>query len=148
MMCENRWNGFTLLELVLTIVIFALVGIMAVSFFNKGVTRSDIPILQLQADASLQLILENMIQDANASGLGAINANVGTVGSTSTFYGNNTSYYVANKMYVCPDSTNTFVQSTNTNQFLLVTIKPSATSGVSLSYIFGSTNNTANACGD
>jgi len=152
MMCENRWNGFTLLELVLTIVIFALVGIMAVSFFNKGVTRSDIPISQLQADASLQLVLENMIQDANASGLGAINANVGTVGSSSTFYGNNTShyisYYVANKMYVCPDSTNTFVKSINTNQFLLVTIKPSATSGVSLSYIFGSTNNTVNACGD
>jgi prepilin-type N-terminal cleavage/methylation domain-containing protein len=138
---ERRFPGFTLLEILLTIVIFSLVGIMAVSFFNTGVTWSSKPIAQLQTDASLQLVLENMIQ----AGMDAVNANAGTVGNTSSFYGNGANYYVANKMYVCPNANNTFVSSANT-QFLLVTIKPSATSGASLTYIFA-TNSTNNACG-
>ena len=154
MMCENRWNGFTLLELVLTIVIFALVGIMAVSFFNRGVTRSDIPISQLKADASLQLVLENMIQGANSyesnADMGGFNSSIKVDSSNmSNSYGDGNLYYVANKIFVCPDATNTFVAS-NKTQFLLVTIKPFASSGVSLSYIFGSTNNSvnsANYCG-
>jgi len=154
MMCENRWNGFTLLELVLTIVIFALVGIMAVSFFNRGVTRSDISISQLKADASLQLVLENMIQGANSyesnADMGGFNSSIKVDSSNmSNSYGDGNLYYVANKLFVCPDATNTFVAS-NKTQFLLVTIKPFASSGVSLSYIFGSTNNSvnsANYCG-
>lgn len=145
MNCERRSLGFTLLEILLTIVIFALVGSMAISFFNKCVMWSNKPIEQLQTDASLQLVLENMIQAANAYGLNSVKTNIGVAGQMSSYNGYGASYYVAHKMYVCPNSNNEFVESANT-QFLLVTIKPSATSGVSLTYIF-TENNTANVCG-
>lgn len=144
-MRAKRSLGFTLLELILTIVIFAFIGMMAVSFFNRGVTRSDIPIRQLQVDASLQLVLENMIQVAKqADNLAGLNANIGNVGTVSSFCANGGSYYVAQKNYVCPNANRVFTTSP-TDQFLLVTIKPSASSGVSLSYIFNSAN-VYNAC--
>lgn len=145
----SHWNGFTLLELILTIVIFAVVGIMAVSFFNKGVTRTDIAVSQLSADAKLQLVLENMIQVAGHSvnGIMDVNEHVGDVNSTNTYYGDGNSYFVANKMYVCPNTDTKTFEPSEKKQFLLVTIKPSSASGVSLSYIFGANDvNTANAC--
>lgn len=153
---KNAWRsyGFTLLELILTIVLFGIVSLMAVSFFSKGVTRTDIPLTQLQADAQLQLVLENMIQAATGytNDLPGFNTTLGSSGSSSTAYGyvngtaNRVSYYLADKRFVCPDANSSFATANaNVNQFLLVTIKPSAASGISLTYIFSQTNN-ANAC--
>lgn len=152
--------GFTLVEIILTLVILGLVGMVGVSFFNSGVTRTDVAINQLQADAKLQLVLENMIQDASnkfSNNLSGLYSNIGAVGEACNTYGyagNNTniSYYVATKQYVCPNATTkTFETVISSNQFLMVTIKPNASSGVSLSYVFSnsSANNSANsnACG-
>ena len=123
--------------------------VMAVSFFNTGVTRTDIAITQLQVDAKLQLVLENMIQDATyqfSNDLSGFSSKVGEIGSANTLYGNIgngtlVSYYIANKQFVCPNTTGkTFDVAANSNQFLLVTIKPDASSGVSLTYIFSNSN--------
>ncbi|MHC1791904.1 PulJ/GspJ family protein [Solidesulfovibrio sp.] len=138
--------GLTLIELVMTIVLFGLVAVMAVSFFSSGVTRTDIPITQLQADAQLQLVLENMIAykdktyNANSANLNGLSADIGAVGSSPSTFGSSGTYYVADNRFVCPNASNGFENSANTYQFLLVTIRSSASSGVSLSYLFSSNN--------
>ncbi|WP_043634732.1 type II secretion system protein [Desulfovibrio sp. TomC] len=132
-------KGFTLLELIMTIVLFGIVSVMVVSFFNPATTRSDIPVKQLQVDAQLQLALENMIAEKNTStyvsNLNALQTSIGS-GNQST-YGGGTNYYVLENRFVCLNGTNTFVNS-SVNQYLLVTIAPTATSGSRLSYLFSS----------
>ncbi|EFL49897.1 hypothetical protein DesfrDRAFT_3354 [Solidesulfovibrio fructosivorans JJ]] len=138
--------GFTLLEIIMTLVLFGIVAMIAASYFSSGITRTDIPVKQLQTDASLQLVLENMISDkekGNYSNLSAFNTALGTVGQVQTMHGSGSSYVITNKNFVCPDS-NTFVTNSSADQFLLVTIKPDASSSVSLSYIFGSNKATVN----
>lgn len=151
-------HGFTLVEIIMTILILGLVAMMGVQFFNPSVSRTRLIVDQLQVDANLQLVLENMIQDASSSyskDMSGLNANIEATGSTGTTYGKTgngvVSYYIENKQFVCPNSsTSTFDVAASSNQFLLVTIKPSATSGVSLTYVFSNTSNSktnANACG-
>lgn len=137
--------GFTLLELVMTLVLFGLVAIVAVSYFSKAVTHIDIPIKQLQTDARLQLVLENMIADNDLSGqnLLRLNTALGTSNIEQSTYGSGNNYVVSDKRFVCPSDGN-FVNNTNASQFLLVTIKPEVNSDVSLTYIFGSKNAIAN----
>ncbi len=142
-------RGFTLLEVIMTFVILAIVCVVAVSSFTGGVTRTDVPVKQLQTDAKLQLVLENMISDWMVSyqnGLIAFNANLSNVNVASTTYGNGSSYIITQKQFVCP-SGGSFVANASSNQFLLVTIKPDANSGVSLTYLFNSSNNTCNIFG-
>lgn len=138
-----KWaTGFTLLELIMTIVLFAIVSVMVVSFFGAATTKSYVPVQQLQADATLQLTLENMIADAAVSAnLNDLSTKIST-GNQST-YGNGTSYYVIDNHFVCPNATNVFVSSA-VNQFLLVTIASNATSGVHLSYLFNTNSNAIN----
>lgn len=133
--------GFTLLEVIMTFVLLAIVAVVAVSTFSGGLTRTDVPVLQLQTDASLQLVLENMIADQGASfanDLAGFNNVLGDVGTVASRYANGTTYVLTEKRFVCPQD-NTFVNTPQSNQFLLVTIKPDANSGVSLSYIFNTT---------
>lgn len=160
MRVRGGFCGFTLVEIILTLVILGLVGMVGVSFFNSGVTRTDVAINQLQADAKLQLVLENMIQDANSY---VVNNNLtgfydkltagvdGSTGLSSTYgEGGGGYYYIANKQFVCPNTTTySFERAATAKQFLLVTIKPNSISGVSLTYIFGTNNNSSNSnlCG-
>lgn len=155
--------GFTLVELIVTLVIVAFLGMMAVSFFQRSVTQQDVAVTQLKADASLQLVLENMIQAYasneynNNTNLTDLYGNIDSAGTVnSTKFGNvgngkdPIAYYVAEKNYVCPNATTkTFDPTNDYNQFMLLTIKSSATSGVGLSYIFAVNTNssvTINAC--
>ena len=139
-------QGFTLLEVILTFVIFAIVCLVAVTAFNRGMTRTDIPVKQLQTDASLQLVLENMIADKTNSysnNLVGFNTALGATDTVASKYatGGGESYIISQKEFVCPGSGN-FTATVGTNQFLLITIKPSSSSGVSLTYLFNSSNNT------
>ncbi len=109
--------GFTLLEVIMTFVLFAIVGTVAVSYFTKGITRTDIPVTQLQTDASLQLVLENMIADKTANStfntnLVAFGSNLGTINATQNIYGSGSNYIVTQKDFVCP-SANAFVTNSN-----------------------------------
>ena len=142
--------GFTLIEIIATIVLFGLVAVMGVSFFSSGVTRTDIPVTQLQADAHLQLVLENMIADketsysSNNTALKNFFDNLGAVGSSPSTYGNGSSYYIAGKSFVCPNASNSFQANGTAYQFLLVTLKDNVNSGGSLSYLFSSNNANVN----
>uniref|UniRef100_I2Q4Q5 Prepilin-type N-terminal cleavage/methylation domain-containing protein n=1 Tax=Desulfovibrio sp. U5L TaxID=596152 RepID=I2Q4Q5_9BACT len=143
-------RGFTLIEILLTFVLFGLVALMAVSYFGVGMTRTDIAKNQLQTDATLQLVMENMIAaqatSAYNADLKAFDATLGTVGVPQSTYGNGASYLITEKTFVCP-SGSTFVANADSNQFLLVTIKPDANSGVSLTYLFSSNLGNCNVAG-
>lgn len=140
-------HGFTLLELIMTIVLFSIVAVMALSYFNVAVTKTHVPVQQLKADAFLQLVMENMIADKEANfanNLNGLCTNI-NVGSQNT-YGNGANYYVVERRYVCPNNANTFVNSA-ANQFLLVTIASNANSGSKLTYLFSSNAGNCNAGG-
>ncbi len=146
-MNQKCWCGFTLLEIVMTIVLFSLVSVMALSFFNPSTTKTHIPVQQLQSDAFLQLVMENMIADKQANfanNLNGLCANV-NVGSQNT-YGNGSNYYVVERRYVCPNASDVLVNSV-INQFLLVTIAINASSGTRLTYLFSSNAGNCNAGG-
>lgn len=149
MKCFRASGGFTLLEVIMTFVLFAIVCTVAISYFSSGVTRTDIPVTQLQTDASLQLVLENMIADKKASydtDLNGLSNALGTLNVSQSVYGSGTNYIVTQKYFVCP-SGNAFVANASSNQFLLVTIKPSVNSGVSLTYLFSSNSGNCNLGG-
>lgn len=132
--------GFTLLEVVMTFVLLAIVAVIAVSTFSGGVTRTDVPVRQLQTDASLQLVLENMIADKEynfSMNLDTFSNSLGDVNVVTSKYAKGTNYVLTEKRFVCPQD-HTFVDMPGSNQFLLITIKPDVHSGVSLTYIFNS----------
>ena len=139
--------GFTLLEIIMTFVLFGIVAVVAVSYFSAGVTRTDIPVKQLQTDASLQLVLENMIADKENgynNNLSGFYNQIGNTGQSLSAYGNGTTYIITDKRFVCPNG-NSFSNSNNTNQFLLINIKPNANTSVNMTYLFSS-NSTTNNC--
>lgn len=130
--------GFTLLEIVMTFVLFGIVAVVAVSYFATGVTHTDIPVKQLQTEASLQLVLENMIADKEAvykNNLSGFYDALGNTGQSLSTYGNGTTYVIAEKHFVCP-SENGFLESNDTDQFLLINIKPNVSSTLNITYIF------------
>lgn len=146
--------GFTLLEIIVTLVLLGVVAVMGTSFFTKGVTRTDVARDQLKTDAYLQLVLENMIQASREYTTNIDNANKmqdlynnlkGSTNSSTSLskqYGATQLYYVANLQFVCPNQTSkAFEPNGAKDQFLLITIKPNANAGVSLTYVFGATNN-------
>ncbi len=142
-------EGFSLIEIILTFVLFGIVALMAVSYFGVGMTRTDIAKNQLQTDANLQLVMENMIADQTNtfnSNLAGFNNALGSVGVSQSTYGSGTSYLITEKSFVCP-SGSAFIANSNSNQFLLVTIKPDANSGVSLTYLFSSNLGNCNVTG-
>ena len=53
-------SGFTLIEVIITIVIVAVVAAMMTSYFGTSITQSSIPIFRLNAVASLNEILEKI----------------------------------------------------------------------------------------
>jgi len=82
-------SGFTLLELVLTIVLAGFVMIMISPFFQSGVTESHRPAWRLQDAVALQRTMENMrgaygmtLKDTTA--LQTLSTNIGAAGSSFT----------------------------------------------------------------
>lgn len=56
-------SGFTLIEIIITLTVAALLSVMLVQFMGTSVSRSAEPILSLQEGMTLQGILENMTAD-------------------------------------------------------------------------------------
>lgn len=57
---NNSGSGFTLIEVIITIVVVAIVAAMMASYFGTSITQSSLPIFRLNATASLNEILEKI----------------------------------------------------------------------------------------
>jgi prepilin-type N-terminal cleavage/methylation domain-containing protein len=53
-------SGFTLIEVIITIVIIAVVAAMMTAYFGTGITQSSLPIFRLKASAKLNAVMENI----------------------------------------------------------------------------------------
>ncbi|WP_176637306.1 type II secretion system protein [Desulfolutivibrio sulfoxidireducens] len=140
----RRARGFTLIEIIITLVILGIAAAMVAVFFGPGVTRSSDPIFALQNDADLQAVMENMIvaqKTSYSSDLSGFSSTIGAEGSDQTnSYGTNgaatITYHVdRNSMCSLPSGSTTFTDDAS-GTFLCVTISHPTQSGSKLSYLF------------
>ena len=62
---EHHVRGFTLIEIVITITITAILSTMIFTYFGKAFTESVTPITRLKSAAALQRVMENITADYN-----------------------------------------------------------------------------------
>jgi prepilin-type N-terminal cleavage/methylation domain-containing protein len=138
-MMQNRLkqdSGFTLIELIATIVLAGIVMMMISPFFQSGVTESHRPALRLQDAMALQRTMENMsgayrntFKDTTA--LQNLSTNIGTVGSS---YNNQFGpYTVVEKGYISFNGGNEQAGGTSV---LKVTICSTGSPGTQLTQLF------------
>jgi len=60
---KDRQSGFSLIEVIVTLVIVAILGAMMYSFFGQSITQSSIPIFRLNAAGELNKVLEKISAD-------------------------------------------------------------------------------------
>jgi prepilin-type N-terminal cleavage/methylation domain-containing protein len=60
---ENKQGGFTLIEIILTLVIAAVVGAGLVQYMGSAFVKSSIPIQRLRQAYELQQVMENITAD-------------------------------------------------------------------------------------
>ena len=86
-------KGFTLIEVIVSLVLVAIVGAMVVSFMGTAVTRSADPLLQVQQGHYLNQIMENITADykalvaTDATPLATLMGRIGAEGSSANSYG-------------------------------------------------------------
>ncbi len=60
---ENKQGGFTLIEIIVTLVIAAVVGTGLVQYLGTSLTKSSVPIQRLRQALDLQKVMENITAD-------------------------------------------------------------------------------------
>lgn len=60
---ENKHSGFTLIEIIITLVIAAVVGAGLVQYLGTAFTKSSMPIQRLGQAFELQQVMENITED-------------------------------------------------------------------------------------
>jgi prepilin-type N-terminal cleavage/methylation domain-containing protein len=63
---NNLESGFTLIEVIITLVVVAIVASMMVAYFGTSITKSSLPISRLQAAGTLNKIMEKITADYNS----------------------------------------------------------------------------------
>jgi prepilin-type N-terminal cleavage/methylation domain-containing protein len=77
---ENKQGGFTLIEIILTLVIAAVVAAGLVQYFGTSLWQSSIPIERLRQALELQEVMENITADYRenyTSNLTGLQTNIG-----------------------------------------------------------------------
>jgi len=62
---NNLESGFTLIEVIITLVVVAVVAAMMVAYFGTSITQSSLPIARLKATGKLNQIMEKITADYN-----------------------------------------------------------------------------------
>ena len=131
---ENKQGGFTLIEIILTLVIAAVVGAGLVQYLGTSFAKSSVPIQRLRQTLELQQVMENITADyiknvKDEVDLGVLKGKIDTPGTYGTSYS-----VVVNKFIEFNDANNEIDSSTQT--LLKVTIKKD--SGDILTTLFSS----------
>ena len=129
-------SGFTLIELIITILLAGLVMMMISPFFQSGISQNYQPSQSLQDAMALQRTMENMsgayrTTFKNTTALQNLSTNIGNVG---TSYNNGFgSYAVVEKGYISFNGGNEAAGGTTV---LKVTIRSTAFPGNQLTQLF------------
>jgi prepilin-type N-terminal cleavage/methylation domain-containing protein len=62
---DRHARGFTLIEIIVTLTITAVLATMIFTYFGKAFTESVTPLTRLKSSAALQRVMENITADAN-----------------------------------------------------------------------------------
>jgi prepilin-type N-terminal cleavage/methylation domain-containing protein len=141
---KQRERGFTLVEVIVTLVVAAILGAFLVSFMGTALTKSGEPVVRAKQLYELQQVMENIkatyLSMADATdALTRLNAFITTspVSSSYTIVTKSISFtqdvggnYTENST-VCPN-----LGSSGSNCALKVTISSSAAQGLSLTEVF------------
>ena len=103
---ENKRSGFTLIEIIITLVIAAVVGTGLAQYLGTAFTTSAIPIQHLRQAFELQLVMENITDDYenDPPALIGLQSSIGSEGSINTnTYGQ---YTVVENKFIEYDSSN------------------------------------------
>lgn len=103
--CE-RARGFTLIEVIVTLVVAAILGTMLVTFMETGIAESAKTVVRVKNTYDLGKVMENMTADykksmastSDTTPLATFKSSVGAAGSTYNAYGG--SYKVINNGYI------------------------------------------------
>ena len=125
---KNREGGFTLIEVIITIVIVAILGTIFVTFMGTGVVGSSTPVININSSLSLRKVMENMTADYrntvfSKADLITLRTNIGAEGTSPV--NNYGSYTVDRNRFILFDGTNTEANDAVNLNLLKVTIKNS-----------------------
>lgn len=124
-------RGFTLIEIIVSLIVASILGVMLVSFMGSTVVQSANPVLLAQNGAYLNQIAENMGADykylmaTSATPLTTFMANVGAEGTSQTRYADGSHPYtvVDNHRISFPSGSPVTEQTDNAGKILKVTIQ-------------------------
>jgi prepilin-type N-terminal cleavage/methylation domain-containing protein len=137
-------SGFTLIEIIITLVIASILAVMLYSYFGTAITHSGDPLIRLNSAMNIQSVMENItsnyksvyIESSSSFNLEALKPTIGAAGvSMNNSYGQ---YKVIENHYITFD-TNRQEQpdsgSPPSNSYLKVTVQDSTT-GEKLTVLF------------
>jgi len=115
---RNGRRGFTLLEVIVTIIVAAVMGVILVQFMGTAMLRSGEPVVRVQDVSTLRHVLDNMTSDYKY--LAATQANFlstfKTRVDTPNYYGTG---YTATTRYIEFDGSGNEIQDTSAPYNLL-----------------------------
>lgn len=121
-------RGFTLLEVIVTIVIASVLGVMLVTFMDSKMTHSVQTVILAQSGSYINQVMENMTADykylmaTDASPLATFSGRVGPEGSTRTDYGTGPYTIIDNHRISFPSGSSVTEQVDAGGKILKVTI--------------------------
>ncbi len=111
-------RGFTLLEVIVTMTLAAILGAILVTYMGSNITASVFPLVRVQQEYTLNQIMENINSDyrklllENPDPLGALQSRI-----NSGYYG---TYTVANNVFIMFDGSG--AEQTGGNRILKVSL--------------------------
>jgi prepilin-type N-terminal cleavage/methylation domain-containing protein len=125
--------GFSLIEIIITLVIGAILGTIMVTYMGAHVTNSTIPLLRVQQSTGLVQVFENITADYNRLNTQDINNSTsialstlltnisnGNDSSNNTFYG---IYTIVYNNYISFDANGNEILNSNEDRILKVHLK-------------------------